>query len=283
MPKLINVYGGTGTIGSVFYKRYEDQCNLMARSRVYTHIPGPILYLISTTHNYNVFKEPHLDVDTNLTWFIEVLESWKKNHPTEVFNFVSSWFVYGDGYDETPANELSACNPKGWYSITKRCAEQMLISYAQTFNLKYRIFRLGNVIAPGDKGVSAQKNALQYLVNQMKAGEEIQVYEGGNFYRNYMHVTDTVEAMKFLMDWAPTNQVYNVGHHKNSKFIDLLLYTKKELKYKRDFKYIEQKDFHKIVQTKSFKMDTTTLKDLGFVPKLSVEAALDTCIYRKDV
>lgn len=279
--KLINVYGGTGTIGSVFCKRYEEQVNVMWRSRVYTHIPGPILYLISTTHNYNIFDDPHKDVDTNLTWLIEVLESWRKNHPEEVFNFVSSWFVYGDGYDIKPASEYSPCNPKGWYGITKRTAELMLISYCQTYNLQYRIFRLGNVIAPADKGVSAQKNALQYLVNKMKNDEEIEVYEGGNFYRNYMGVMDTVEAMYFLMKHGHHNEIYNVGHPKNTKFIDLLIYAKKELGYKKDFKYIQQKDFHKIVQTKSFNMDTCRLQALGWEPKMTVYQALDTVIYHK--
>lgn len=277
--KLINVYGGTGTIGSVFCKRYDEQVNLMSRTRVYTHIPGPILYLISTTHNYNIFDKPHEDVDTNLTWLIEVMESWRKNHPDEVFNFVSSWFVYGDGYDIHPAEEVDPCNPKGWYSITKRTAELMLISYCQTHKLKYRIFRLGNVIAPGDKGVSAQKNALQYLVNQMKAGEEIQIYEEGDFYRNYMHVNDTVSAMKHLMDKAPVNQIYNIGHDRNTKFIDLMLYAKRELKYKKDFKFIPQKDFHRVVQTRSFKMNTQKLAITGWKPIMSVNTALDTCIY----
>jgi nucleoside-diphosphate-sugar epimerase len=281
VSKLITVYGGTGTVGSAFCKRYDEQVNLMWRSRVYSHIPGPILYLISTTHNYNVFDQPHLDVDTNLTWLIEVLESWRKNHPDEVFNFVSSWFVYGDGYEVTAAHEINPCNPKGWYSITKRCAEQMLISYCQTYNLKYRILRLGNVIAPNDQKVSARKNALQYLINQMKEGKEIEIYEGGDFYRNYMHVNDTVEAIKLVMDQGALNTIYNIGHPKNVKFMDLLIYAKKELKYNLDFKFIPQKDFHKVVQTKSFKMDTTRLQSLGFEPKLSIHAALDTCIYHK--
>ena len=279
--KLINVYGGTGTIGSVFCKRYDEQVNVMWRSRVYTHIPGPILYLISTTHNYNIFDDPHKDVDTNLTWFIEVLESWRKNHPDEVFNFVSSWFVYGDGYDEKPALETDPCNPKGWYSITKRTAELMLISYCQTFNLKYRILRLGNVIAPADKNISAQKNALQYLINKMKAGEEIEIYEGGTFYRNYTHVNDTVEAIKLVMDKGELNTIYNIGFPANVKFIDLLMYVKKEIKYQKDFKFVPQKEFHKVVQTKSFKLDTTKLQRLGFKPRMDIHAALDTCIYPK--
>lgn len=281
MSKLINVFGATGTVGSAFCKRYDEQVHAMIRTQVYTHTPGPYLYLISTTHNYNVFDQPHLDVDTNLTWLIEVLESWRKNHPDEVFNFVSSWFVYGDGYNETPAMEIDPCNPKGWYSITKRCAEQMLISYCQTHKLKYRILRLGNVIAPADKGVSSQKNALQYLINQMKAGEQVEIYEDGNFYRNYMHVSDTVEAIKLVMDTGEVNTIYNIGYPKNVKFIDLLLYAKKEIGYKQDFKFIPQKDFHKVVQTKSFKMDTNKLKWLGFEPKMTIHLALDTCIYHK--
>ena len=38
--------------------------------------------------------------------------------------------------------ENALCDPKGFYSITKRTAEQLLISYCETFNIKYRIVRI---------------------------------------------------------------------------------------------------------------------------------------------
>ena len=69
-----------------------------------------------------------------------------------VFNFISSWFVYGD--TKLPAKESYQCKPKGFYSITKSTAEQLLISFCNTFKKKYRILRICNVYGLNDKNVS---------------------------------------------------------------------------------------------------------------------------------
>ena len=59
-----------------------------------------------------------------------------------------------------PVNESQPCDPKGFYSITKKCAEDLLISFCNTFGVKYRIIRLCNVMGKGDKGASSKKNAI---------------------------------------------------------------------------------------------------------------------------
>ena len=66
-----------------------------------------VLYLISTTHNYHVFEDPLLDIETNLSTLIKTLETCKDLDLT--FNFVSSWFIYGD--TELPATEDNECQP----------------------------------------------------------------------------------------------------------------------------------------------------------------------------
>jgi nucleoside-diphosphate-sugar epimerase len=128
----ISVFGSTGFIGS----RFVDLC-----PRQTIEIPresrepqsNDILYFISTVHNYNIFDDPYLDIDTNLNLLIEVLEKCKGKEDI-TFNFISSWFVYGKTND-LPAKESSCCNPKGFYSITKRAAEQLLVSYCETVNI----------------------------------------------------------------------------------------------------------------------------------------------------
>ncbi len=165
MGELINIFGGKGFIGSTYAKLYPQSLVLDRND----YVPKPmadILYFISTVDNYNVFTNPHLDIDTNLSLLVEVLENWRNNYPLGVFNFISSWFVYGNV--ELPATENAPCNPQGFYSITKRAAEQLLISYCKTFNLKYRILRLPNVLGKGDTKVSKKKNAIQFLINEMK-------------------------------------------------------------------------------------------------------------------
>ena len=87
MGKL-SIFGGTGFVGSNFVKLYPDKCNIIERENN-VPIDHDVLYLISTTHNYHVFSDVHLDVNTNLTKLLNVLPNTKGT-----FNFISSWFAY---------------------------------------------------------------------------------------------------------------------------------------------------------------------------------------------
>jgi len=277
----LTVYGGTGFVGSEYIRKYYCEDDIWGVPR-WSRRPNPykktdMLYLISTTHNYNVFTDPTLDVKTNLVVLTETLESWKNNNPEGVFNFVSSWFVYGPQYYQE-VDELCMCNPKGFYSITKRCAEQLVESFADTFGLKYRILRLCNIIGPGDKGASKQKNALQYLINEMKEDRDIELYDNGQFYRTYMDVEDCAAALHLVMEKGNLNEIYNIGTEPEQLFADLIHYVAEELDFKGNIKNIKPKEFHQKVQVKNFAMNCTKLYNLGFEQQYEVIDSLDRMI-----
>ena len=200
----ISVYGSTGFIGSTYCSLFSDDIIRIDRG---DRVPktNNVLYLISTTHNYNIFDDPHLDINTNLNILIETLESCKERRGL-VFNFISSWFVYGKTED-FPAKETTNCNPKGFYSITKRAAEQLLISYCETFNIKYRILRLCNVYGEGDGKVSKKRNALQHLITELAHNRDINLYNGGTDIRDFMHVDDVCRAINLCCNKGPVNEI----------------------------------------------------------------------------
>jgi len=265
----IDVFGGTGFIGSKFCDMYFDACPHARAHDV--PVEKDVLYLISTTDNYNVLTDPHIDIDTNLNKLIDVL--WNcRNVEDLTFNFVSSWFVYGEC--PLPAKEEYPCNPKGFYSITKKAAEDLLVSFCNTYKINYRILRLANVYGPGDKGVSKKKNALQYLVNEIKDGRDINLYHGGNFIRDYIHVEDVCRAIRLCVEKGPINQIINVGSGYPFKFkqiIDTVIY---KTGYAGKVTAIEPTDFHKQVQVKDFYLDTTKLKELGYKPQIDINTGL---------
>jgi len=265
----ISVFGGTGFIGSKFQEISKKKLHLVPREDR-TPISDNILYMISTTDNYNVFQNVHLDVDINLTILLDVLKNLKPNQ--SVFNFISSWFVYGD--TELPANELSYCNPKGFYSITKRCAEQLIISYCETFNIKYRILRLCNVYGPNDKGVSKKKNALQYLISQLKSNQEINLYLDGKFYRDYMHVNDVCRAIDLCLDHAPFNEIINIGSGDKIQFQYIINLAREYTSSQSKVGTMEVPVFHQKVQVPNFYMNVDKLKLLGFKQNISIEEGI---------
>ena len=263
----ISVYGGTGFIGSRFVEMYGD-CILIDREEREPKSDTAV-YFISTTHNYNVFDDYGLDVRTNLSVLLDTLDKFRRSGG-KTFNFISSWFVYGDCPDY-PAKEDSHCSPKGFYSITKKCAEDMLVSYCKTFDIDYRIIRLCNVYGLSDGGVSKKKNALQYIVNRLKNNERIDLYNGGEFCRDYMYVGDVVRAIRLIIAKGEPNSIFNVGSGVPHRFVDLIELVKSLSNSSSEIVSVEPPEFHKIVQVKNMYLDNSRLLGLGFEHKVNIE------------
>lgn len=248
----LSVFGASGFIGSHWMNKNpenfaENRDSIKAQN-------NKILYFRGTTTNYNVFNDLQLDVNTNLNLFLETL---KNTGPDLEFNLVSSWFVHF---------------PKGFYSATKLCQEQLLESYCKTFGKKYRILRLCNVLG-GDKKKSAQKNALEYIIDKLKKNERIDVYEGDN-YRNYLHVSDVCNAIKLILENGELNTIYEIGDTKSYKLLDIINFCRDYLKSSSLIKIVETPKFHQIVQIKDFHMDSSKLYELGYKKQYNIEETL---------
>lgn len=274
MEKL-SIFGGQGFIGSNFTRRFSEKSLVLDRDDI-KPLTKDALFLRSTVDNYNVFKNLHIDIDTNLNHLMDVLPN-----VDGTFNFISSWFVYGNGYDrpESTASEKSHCAPKGMYSITKYCAEQLIQSYCDTFNKNYRIIRLCNVVG-GDSGANKKKNATEYLISKILVNEDIEIYDGDN-YRNYLHVDDVCDAIALIADKGDLNTIYNVGSTHSYRLIDLMEYVIQKTGSTSKIKLVKTPRFHEIVQTKDFFMNTNKIRGLGFVQKYDIWQTFDKIIAEK--
>lgn len=265
----ISVYGSTGFIGSVFSSRYSDDVLKIDRESRKPE-SNEILYLISTTTNYNVYESLTMDVDVNLRVLMEVLEECKDKDIT--FNYISTGFVYGNNIID--AKEEDYCNPKGFYSITKRAAEMLLVSFCETFDVKYRIIRLANVYGTEDTENTGKKNALGFLINLLKQDKEITLYDGGDVLRDYMHIDDVCAAIKLITEKGETNTIYNVASGNQMKFKEIIMLAKNQLNSNSELTSVEAPEFYKQVQAKNFTLNTDKFKKLGFKEKLSINEGI---------
>jgi nucleoside-diphosphate-sugar epimerase len=271
---MIAVYGANGFIGSRLCQLHD--LHKMGRNEITPpKNVTKVIYLISTIDNYNVLSNPYIDIETNLVHLIRVLEACKGKNIE--FTFVSSWFVYGEV--ELPAKESSHCDPKGFYSITKRTAEQLLESYCKTFAIDYKIVRLANVVGNTDNKVSAKKNALQYLINEMREDKEVKLYHGGDFYRDFIHVDDAAEGIKLVCEKGKNGEIYNLGSGDDGiLFKDIIAHVHSVLKSKSLVGSTDPTKFHQLVQVRSMILDTTKINKLGFIPKYKTLDAINTLL-----
>jgi nucleoside-diphosphate-sugar epimerase len=269
----LTILGGHGFVGNAYVRAYYHHAvgnikHINAKLDYEVYSPD-VLHLVSTVHNYSIFDHPHLDVETNLSLLIKVLENWKyyqtKTGQKGTFNLASSWSVYGNQL--SPVSEDAPCDPHGWYIITKRCAEQLLIEYCMTFGFNYRILRFANVVGPGDQKVSPKKNVLQHNINLLAQNKDVELFGDGKFFRDFIHVDDLARAIETVMSKGNVNEIYNLGNGQTWYYRDILQYAKNYLQSSGNIVYKEPTSFQASVPVKDFYMDVTKLRSLGFRPE----------------
>ncbi len=274
--RTLSVMGSTSFVGSRYCALYPHEA-YPEPSRMVQPLCGDVLFLRSTTDNYAPQRgDLTTDIEVNLLHLMRVLDHVGHMRGRGVFTFVSSWFVSANaGTDPAhPARETDLCDPRGFYSATKLCAEHLVRSYCETFRIPYRVLRLGNVLGV-DPRASTQKAALVHMLGQVKRGEDVTVYTG-DCYRNVLHVDDICRAIHLCLSRDETlNSVTNIGAPRSERMVDLIEHAKAVTGSKSRITLVAPPRFHQIVQAESFWMDTTKLRSLGFVPDMDAYQAVE--------
>jgi len=154
----------------------------------------------------------------------------------------------------------------------------LIISYCETFKIKYRILRLCNVYGSSDGGVSKQKNALQYLINEIKSNNEIKLYYDGDFIRDYMHVDDVCKSIYSVIQRGEYNQIINIGSGIPQKFREVIDFVIKETNSSSKVTAIDAVEFHKLVQVKDMYLDVSKLNNLEFKQQINIYEGIKTLL-----
>lgn len=243
-----------------------------------------IYHCASTVDNYHILSDPFIDVRTNVEGTIQLLEACKDLPKKPKIIFLSTFFVYGNEYTRTrvPINEGSKTDPLALYPATKLCAENVIKLYGKLYKIPYIIGRLTNVYGEEEKFENRKKGALNYLIMRAVKHEDIQLYKGGNFFRDYILVDDVVSALMFLEKHA-TNDLFLIGHGVPVKFRDMIDAILSEANSKSKIIEINPPEFHKIVGITNFVADTAKINGLGWRARIDYKEGIKKIVkkYKK--
>jgi len=224
-----------------------------------------IYHCASTVDNYHILTDPFIDVRTNVEGTIHLLEACKDLPKKPKIIFLSTFFVYGNEYAKTrvPINEESKTDPLALYPTMKLCAESVIKLYGKLYKIPYIIGRLTNVYGEEEKFENRKKGALNYLIMRAVKHEDIQLYKGGDFFRDYILVEDVVSALMFLEKNA-ANDLFLIGNGTPVKFKDMIDAILSEANSKSKIIEVNPPEFHKIVGITDFIADTSKINSLGW-------------------
>lgn len=173
-----------------------------------------IIHGASNAYPQKVAAEP---VETMLSNFIGMrsLLNYAKSSDVKRVLYVSSSEVYGkkDGIHPFKSDEygfVDLLNPRNSYSIAKRAAETLCVSYADEYSVDSVIVRPGHIYGPTatpkDNRVSS---AWAYAAAR---GEDIIMKSDGSQLRSYCYCLDCASAMLKVLLRGKSVHAYNVSN-----------------------------------------------------------------------
>ncbi|MSS74665.1 NAD-dependent epimerase/dehydratase family protein [Candidatus Pacearchaeota archaeon] len=267
--KKKNMQGFEGKITIIL----KDICDITP-----TDIEGQeeIYHFASTVDNYTSLEQPYLDLDVNCRGTIALLEAMRKGKSSARLFFASTFFVNGN-VTKLPVTPETPCRPLGAYAITRLAAEQFCQVYHTLHGINATIGRFTNVFGPFEQGDNLKKAAFNGMIHKAVHGEEIKVYNNGEFYRDFVYVDDAVAGAQKIMEKGERGKVYYIGRGERVPFKDLVCYIEKHLPNTKKVS-ITPPDFHKKVGVGDFIADVTPLKGLGWEPQVSLEEGIKRTI-----
>ena len=156
----------------------------------------------------NSMYDPTHDAQVNIIGSLNVLQAAVK-HDVERFIFASTSVVYAKP-NHLPMDETHPLSPESVYGVSKLSVESFIRLYTDTYGIKHKIFRYGNVFGPrqnphGEAGVVA------IFTGQFMRGEQPTIFGDGTKTRDYVFVSDVVSASIAAMGTAGDNDTYNIA------------------------------------------------------------------------
>lgn len=136
--------------------------------------------------------QPKATHDVNLTGTLHVLEAARAAGVRRVV-FASSAAVYGD-QDVLPYHEGMTPQPKSPYALQKLASEEYCKAFARMGAIETVCLRFSNVYGPRASEAGAYANVIPAFLRQAAAGQPLTITGDGEQTRDYIHVSDVVQA-----------------------------------------------------------------------------------------
>ncbi|MFP6678773.1 MAG: NAD-dependent epimerase/dehydratase family protein [Dehalococcoidia bacterium] len=150
-----------------------------------------VFHLAASVGNKRSIDNPALDATINVIGTINVLEACRKVGVRKIV-VSSSAGIFGE-LMEIPISEDHAIDPDSPYGASKLAAEKLCLAYAKLYDIEAIALRYFNVFGPNQR-FDAYGNVIPIFVFNMLDGQPITIFGDGEQTRDFIYVTDVVQA-----------------------------------------------------------------------------------------
>ncbi|MFH1140820.1 MAG: NAD-dependent epimerase/dehydratase family protein [Chloroflexota bacterium] len=170
--------------------------------------PQVVFHLAAQTSVVRSVEEPAEDARNNILGSINLLEQCRRFGVERFIYSSTGGALYGEP-EKLPCAETHPVRPLSPYGASKYAVEIYVHYFGRLAGFRYTILRYGNVYGPrqdphGEAGVIAM------FAKRMLEGREVVIFGDGNQERDFVYVSDVVEANVKTLE-QEENESYNIG------------------------------------------------------------------------
>jgi dTDP-glucose 4,6-dehydratase len=239
--------------------KFLYDCDFIINTAAETHVGNSIASSIE-------FVKSNIDGVHNL---LELIKNHRgENSQKPVLLHFSTDEVYGD-IEEGAHDEEHLLKPSNPYSATKAAADMLVMAWGRTHNIPYMIIRPTN-----NYGISQYvEKLIPKAVKLLSLERKIPLHNHGTPYRNWLHASDTAEAVITLIEKGQSGEIYNVAggfEQQNIETIKSVITEYMGVVNWEDFEDIDTYvdfSYDRKGQDVRYALDDSKLRALGWEPK----------------
>jgi UDP-glucose 4-epimerase len=176
-----------------------------------------VVHLAAVTSVLRSVQQPELTFRTNVAGTHRLLEGARHAGVSSVV-FASTNAVTGPMEDPV-ITERARMRPLTPYGATKAAGEMMMSAYTAAYGVRCTALRLTNAYGPG---MQAKDSIVARLMRAIRQGGTFEVYGDGHQVRDYVHVSDIIDAAMMALTDARWQGPVVIGAGRSLSVLDVV-------------------------------------------------------------
>ena len=187
-----------------------------------THAITHVIHLAAESHVDRSIADPLAFAKTNVMGTLVLLEAarhfWKDKKENSFFYHISTDEVFGALGDTGYFSEDSPYAPRSPYSASKASSDHFVNAYAETYGMPIKISNCSNNYGPHQ----FPEKLIPLCIQKIKNQTPIPVYGQGENVRDWLFVSDHIQAIQAVFEKGAFGETYLIGGNNEWKNIDVV-------------------------------------------------------------
>lgn len=229
-----------------------------------------VFHFVNTTIPKTSNDDPVFDVRSNLIDTLGFLESCVEAGVRKVVFASSGGTIYGQP-QSVPIAENHPTEPITSYGIVKLAVEKYLALFEHLHGLDYTALRISNPYGPY-QNPGGQQGVVPVFLRRLRAGQPVTIWGDGSVVRDYLYISDLVEALKLAAGSGTRQKVLNVGSGRGTSLNELVAIIARVTGERPEVEYVAGRP----LDVPANVLDVTRVRDeLGWRPRTGLAEGIE--------